>query len=273
MKKGISFLVCKITLLVMIFSFCSIALAGGPEVAPPPSYDGFFILGGAGGELIRPVNLSYRQRNVAGGAISEAFIKVGSRREWNMAPFMKVGLEWAHVFPTYSPDAGMYLGLNVNFLTGAKWHDQNARFFGLFNAALGAATGYTDLTIRENYLLDGLFKIGYAWQKYLVFVQLGAGAGDLSFVNRSFSSLVAGFQVDPNKWAPAYLFGLGFEALLNPKLIFGVDYLYTRYTYISVLGAMDSVGPGVAPAATQGIFNAALQTHRVSVYLKYKLAL
>lgn len=273
MKKGISFLLCKITVLLMLFSFCSISLAGGPDTPPPPNFDGFYIVGGAGAEMLMPTNVSYRQRGT-GGEISRAFIKIASKPKWYGSPFMRVGLEWGHVFQISAPDTGMYVGFNTNFRTGGRWHNANARFFGLLRAALPVATGYTDVSMNENYLFDGLFKLGYAWHTYLAYFQLGAGAGNLTFDNRSFSSLVAGFQSNPNQWAPAYLAGLGFEALLTPKLIFGVDYMYTRYASISVLAAMDAVGgAGNAPVATQGILHGALQSHRVGVYLKYKLSL
>src|SRR3990167_10332567 len=114
MKKGFLFL-SRIGFILGLFSFCSMAMAGGVEM-PPPAFDGFSVIGGVNATALKGRNYSWQQAVIATGLPSGVTVNLPMSTQWGVAG--RAGVEFGEA--VYSPS--FYLGANVNFLTGATWN-------------------------------------------------------------------------------------------------------------------------------------------------------
>ena len=273
MKKGISFLFYKITLLLALICFSTLSFAGGPEAPPPPSFDGFYFVPGLQGVLIRPSQASLQQFSaaVATGVITNFITKVQSP-PWKMNAAVQLGLEWGHVFHFSDPYSGLYFGTNVNFLTGGNWigtPNVPISVLGAGNVTFPGQVFTFHYQLTQNYVFNVLAKLGYAWEQYLVYLQLGLAAANVTAHVPSVTTVVGGYSAS-YQWDPGYSGGVGVEVMLTPRMILGLNYLYTRYNSlkIRILGAVYPSGQ-----AYQGWLTNNFQTQRIGIYLKYKFAL
>ena len=128
--------------------------------------------------------------------------------------------------------AGVHLGAMKQFgsfvigtefsLSGADINGSGSNCFGITEASYGLIGSKCDTTV--NWLLTGLAKAGYAWDRWMVYGALGyAVAG----VDHSIALSLGPLQA---KWsqqdvAHGVAFGAGFELALSKDLMFGVQYL------------------------------------------------
>lgn len=253
----------RIVLSLALFSLCSISFAGGVELAPvKPSYDGFSILGGFGGVWMRPVNMYIETINLDTGLYLDQTLKLPTGA-YEMAPFARAGLEWGHAFNDF------YLGLNVNFLTGVYW----SRIFDITTGIHNTGGGLVSQTsgyevVRQNYAVNALMKLGYLYQQWLFYFQLGAAASNVTIWQPSLELPNA---TVPYRWVPGGAAGVGFEVVLAPSFILGADYLLTYYGSAShpIDWAVQQPPDGTARDDLLGILNTKFFTQRVGVYLKY----
>ena len=271
MKKGISFLFYRIGLLIALFSFCTLSFAGGPEAPPPPSFNGAYLDAGWQAVLIQPVQgyLQAADRNLGGG-LTDDIVKL-PKQPWKVnGAGVNLGIGWGHVFGS-DPTAGFYWGINANFMSGGSWRGQPNVAMSTLLVAIAVPNQVVTfpLQVTENYVFSALMKFGYAWSRYLIYLGLGFSAANVTFdapvPNNAVSSNAADYQ-----WDPGYTGGVGFEAMLAPRWILGVNYMYTRYnTMMHVL--VGSTQPNFN-AFWFGWVHAHFQTQRLGVYMEYKFA-
>jgi outer membrane immunogenic protein len=131
--------------------------------------------------------------------------------------------------------AGVHLGAMKQFgsfvigtefsLSGADINGSGSNCFGITEASYGYVGSKCDTTV--NWLLTGLAKAGYAWDRWMVYGALGyAVAG----VDHSITLTDGGLQA---KWsqqdvAHGIAYGVGFELALSKDFMFGVQYLHAN---------------------------------------------
>ena len=277
MKKGISVLY-KVVMLLAAFSICSLSLAqgfdegplslrnGGPEVAPPTmTFNGFSVLAGVQAIGLKLINPWLDQSNaILGGPPYGERVKMTNVDGTVWGAAARFGLEWGHVFTFNDPYAGLYLGLNVNLLTGKSFNQRNILVGqNTVPTPLQGVSVFFQTEVTMNSVINGLLKLGYAWGRYLVYFQ--AGAADANVIFHEHQQIVV--DASDYKWNQGYAGGVGFEAMLTQKLILGVDYLYTYYRDM-VIAALAPTLP--AAANVSGWYHTQFQTHRVGLYLEYK---
>lgn len=262
MKKGFLFL-SRIGLILGLFSFCTMAMAGGIEM--PPSFNGVSLLGGAQAIALRPIHLSNQQGGlvaIAAGFPSGSNYALSENTNWNVAA--RFGIEFGEA--VFSPN--FYLGANFNYMTGASYNTNTIAFTsnpnttGLeYNTSLR-----TELTV--NYVTDLLLKIGYIWRNSVLFFFAAGGSGaNVTFVNHSLvnPAIQANY-----KWDPGYTGAVGIEWHIARKLLLGIDYMYSRY---NTMFAPSQLSGTPAANNTTGWITSSFQTQRVGLYFKYMLNL
>jgi outer membrane immunogenic protein len=82
-------------------------------------------------------------------------------------------------------------------------------------------------------------RVGYAFDRFMVYAKGGYAGGEVSFRAHDFNSFAQGVTYEQSGWQNGYAVGLGVDYALTDKLILGVD-----YTHID-LGSKTGTGPNV----------------------------
>ena len=128
--------------------------------------------------------------------------------------------------------AGVHLGAMKQFgsfvigtefsLSGADINGSGSNCFGITDATYGYVGSKCETTV--NWLLTGLAKAGYAWDRWMVYGALGyAVAGVDHSITLSDGALQASWS--QQDVAHGVAFGAGFELALSKEFMFGVQYL------------------------------------------------
>ncbi len=130
--------------------------------------------------------------------------------------------------------AGVHLGAMKQFgsfvvgtelsLSGADINGNGADCFGITTATAGIVGSNCETTV--NWLLTGLAKAGFAWDRWMVYGALGyAVAGvDHSIALNALGPLQASWSQQDVAHGVAY--GVGFEFALSKDFMLGVQYLH-----------------------------------------------
>lgn len=100
-------------------------------------------------------------------------------------------------------------------------------------------------TGRVQHLVTGVARVGYAFDRMMVYAKGGYAGGQVKFRARDD---VAGVTYEQKLWQNGFAVGAGFEYALTDSLILGVD-----YTHLD-LGTGTATGPNVLDAGGTGAF-------------------
>lgn len=270
----------KSSLVLFGAAYCVSSVAGGIEMPEESIFTGLSVIAGVHAVALEPYNTKVRLNYLGSsgddrgllGTLQDEFNVPDSKFMANVAA--RAGFEIAKVFDPY----GIYLGLNVNYLTGATWsrlasYDvtrTEVSSQGLTTITASTVTSVIELTI--NRVVNGLLKLGYVMNnRYLFYVQAGATSADVTW--ESHNVHLGGSMYH---WMPGYAVGAGLEMALSKVIFFGIDYLFSDYkrVYRAQSGVIYSVSAGVNNATLiNQIARTNFHTHRAGIYMRYMLNL
>lgn len=159
------------------------------------------------------------------------------------------------------PPGGTNFGFNdTNVAGGAQIGAQYQwQQFVLGGEATWTATGI-DKTIISPYFPDSdtetgkikhyatvVGRVGYAFDRFMVYAKGGYAGGEVGFKARDCCSLATGVTYEQSAWQNGYAVGAGVDYALTNSLVLGVD-----YTHID-LGSKTSTGNNVLDDGSLGV--------------------
>ncbi len=199
----------------------------------------------------------------AASAADMAAPVAGSAYDWSgFYAGAHIGVADGHIRATdvQQPSGGFFTDLVPAGTEGFSFHDTNiaggvhagyqfqSGQFVFGGEATWTATGI-DKTITSPYFPDSdtetgklkhyatvVGRVGYAFDRFLVYAKGGYAGGEVGFRARDNNALVT---YEQNDWHNGYAVGAGIDYALTDKLVLGVD-----YTHID-LGSKTGTGPNV----------------------------